>query len=311
MDIVEPPLLKGEPAQDVPAFPFYASPLVRAVIFWCCTAMENILSQLSILLPLIIALGAASGFMAGLLGIGGGIILVPGLYFAFQLLGYAPENLMHMAVGTSLAVIIPTGISSARAHYKKGAVRFDLVKHIGPGIVIGVMAGTAIADYMSGNALTIFFAVALFGFAALMQIPPKVQEDGSHAVKQPMGTIGGFAVGCMSALMGIGGATLNVPFMTLHGVSIHNAVASASAMGPLIALPGAIGFILIGLGADNLPPFSLGYINLLALAVIAPISVLTAPWGAKTAHAVSVKTLRRIFSVFIVIVAMKMIWNAI
>lgn len=273
--------------------------------------MENIISQLTILLPLIIALGALSGFMAGLLGIGGGIILVPGLYFAFQLLGYAPEHLMHMAVGTSLAIIIPTGMSSAYAHYKRGAVQFDLVKHIGPGIVMGVVAGTVIADFMSGEALTIFFAVALFGFAALMQIPPKVRDDGKHTVKQPLATIGGFGVGTMSALMGIGGATLNVPFMTLQGVSIHAAVASSSAMGPLIALPGTIGFILIGWGADNLPPFSFGYINLLALCVIAPISVLAAPWGAKTAHAVSVKTLRRIFSVFIVIVAVKMIWSAI
>ncbi len=189
-------------------------------------------------------------------------------------------------------------------------MRFDLVKHIGPGIVIGVGIGTLAASHLSGEALTLFFACALFFFAALMQIPPKVRDDGAHSLKQPMASIGGFTVGFISALMGIGGATLNVPLMTLHGVGIHPAVASASAMGPLIALPGAIGFILIGLDAQNLPPFSLGYVNMLALCVIAPISVLAAPWGAKSAHAVSVKTLRRIFSVFIVIVAVKMIWSA-
>jgi uncharacterized membrane protein YfcA len=272
--------------------------------------MEEFIAHAPVLIPVLIVLGLAAGFMAGLLGIGGGIILVPGLYFLFKTLGYDPEALMHLSVGTSLAIIIPTGISSALSHYRRGAVRFDLVKHIGPGIVTGVIAGTAIADRLDGDSLVIVFAAALLLFAALMQLPPKVKEDGAHSIGPVKGTVGGFFVGTLSSLMGIGGATLNVPFMTLSGVSIHNAVATASALGPFIALPGAIGFLWIGLDESNLPPFSFGYINLLAALLIAPLSVLAAPWGVKTAHSVSVKTLRRIFSIFIVIVAIKMIWDA-
>ena len=272
--------------------------------------MEEFLAHAPILVPLLLVLGAAAGFMAGLLGIGGGIILVPGLFFLFKTLGYPPEMLMHLSVGTSLAIIIPTGLSSARAHYRRGAVRFDLVRHIGPGIVAGVVIGTAIADQLSGRSLTFVFAGALILFAVLMQIPPKVREDGAHSIRQPKGTLGGLVVGGLSSLMGIGGATLNVPFMTLNGVPIHNAVATSSALGPLIALPGTIGFIIIGWTVAGLPPFSVGYINLVAALLIAPVSVLAAPFGARCAHAVSVKVLRRIFSVFIVIVAIKMIWEA-
>lgn len=272
--------------------------------------MEEFLAHAPILIPLLIALGLVAGFMAGLLGIGGGAVLVPGLFFLFQTLGYPQESLMHLAVGTSLAIIIPTGLSSARAHFKRGAVRIDLVKHIGPGIVAGVMAGTCIADILSGHELTLVFGGALICFAALMQIPPKVREDASHTIGLANGSIGGFAVGTLSSLMGIGGATLNVPFMTLNGVGIRNAVATASALGPFIALPGTLGFIVIGWGEAGLPPFSLGYINLLSAAMIAPLSVLVAPYGAAAAHKVSVTALRRIFSAFIVLIAAKMMWGA-
>ncbi len=272
--------------------------------------MEDFFAHAPVLLPLLIVLGLAAGFMAGLLGIGGGIILVPGLFFLFKTLGYAPDILMHLAVGTSLAIIIPTGISSARAHFKRGAVKTELLKDIGPGIVLGVAAGTLVAGILSGHQLTVVFAGALFFFAVLMQIPPKVREDASHRIGMLKGTIGGFFVGIFSSLMGIGGATLNVPFMTLNGIGIHNAVATASALGPVIAIPGTVGFMLIGWDHAGLPPFSLGYINLLSAALIAPLGVIAAPYGAATAHKVSVKTLRRIFSLFIVVVAGKMMWEA-
>lgn len=272
--------------------------------------MEEFIAHAPVLIPLLIALGLCAGFMAGLLGIGGGIILVPGLFFLFQTLGYNPDILMHMAVGTSLAIIIPTGISSAMAHYRRGAVKPDLVRHIGPGIIAGVVGGTFVADMLSGRELTIFFACALFVFALVMQIPPKIRDDGSHSIGQPKGSIGGFIVGALSSLMGIGGATLNVPFMTMNGIPIHNAVATSAALGPFIALPGTIGFAVIGWDVAGLPPLSLGYINFPALIMIAPLSVIAAPWGAKAAHAVSVVMLRRIFSIFIVIVAIKMIWGA-
>lgn len=272
--------------------------------------MEEFLAHAPVLIPLLIALGLVAGFMAGLLGIGGGAVLVPGLFFLFQTLGYPQESLMHLAVGTSLAIIIPTGLSSARAHFRRGAVRVDLLKHIGPGIVAGVMVGTYIADSLSGHQLTLVFGIALICFALLMQIPPRVREDSSHTIGIAKGSIGGFAVGALSSLMGIGGATLNVPFMTLNGVGIRNAVATASALGPFIALPGTIGFVVIGWGEAGLPPFSLGYINLLAAALIVPLSVLVAPYGAAAAHKVSITALRRIFSLFIVLVAAKMMWGA-
>ena len=273
--------------------------------------MEDFLAHATVLIPLLVALGLTAGFMAGLLGIGGGIVLVPGLFFLFKTLGYAPDILMHLAVGTSLAIIIPTGISSALAHFKRGAVKTHLLKHIGPGIVLGVAAGTLVANMLTGHQLTFVFAGALLLFAILMQIPPKVREDASHNIGLVKGSIGGFFVGILSSLMGIGGATLNVPFMTLSGIGIHNAVATSSALGPLIAIPGTIGFILIGWNHPGLPPFSLGYVNLPAAALIAPLGVLAAPYGAAAAHKVSVKALRRIFCVFVVIVALKMIWEAI
>lgn len=272
--------------------------------------MEEFFAHAHILVPLLILLGLTAGFMAGLLGIGGGIILVPGIFFLFKTLGYSETVLMHVAVGTSLAIIIPTGFSSARAHFARGAVKIELLKHIGPGIVLGVVAGTLIARLLSGHELTMLFALALLCFALLMQIPPKVREKASHTIGQAKGTIGGFVVGTLSSLMGIGGATLNVPFMTLNGINIHNAVATASALGPFIALPGTIGFMVIGWGEAGLPPFSLGYINLLAFALIAPLSFFAAPYGATAAHKVSVTTLRRIFSAFLVVVALKMIWEA-
>lgn len=258
---------------------------------------------------LIIALGGVAGFMAGLLGIGGGMILVPGLYYLFSLCGFDHPQLMHLAVGTSLAIIIPTGLSSARAHYKKGGVRLDIVRAVGPGIVIGVGIGTLIADSLSGHGLKIIFAAALVVFALLMQIPAEKFRLRDHMPAQPWPTFAGMLIGALSTLMGIGGATLNVPYQTLNGVPIHTAIGSSSAMGPLIALPGAIGFIIIGWHETGLPPLSLGYVSVLALAAIAPVSVMAAPWGARAAHALPVKSMRRVFSFFIVMIAAKMMYD--
>ncbi len=272
--------------------------------------MDVFLAQAVMLVPLLVFLGLLAGFMAGLLGVGGGIVLVPGLYYLFKTLGHSESLLMHLAVGTSLAIIIPTGLSSAMAHARQGAVRFDLVRHIGPGIVAGVAAGTWLASGMNAQEMKTIFAVALICFAVLMQLPSKKTESENRSLGFIKGSAGGFIVGGISSLMGIGGATLNVPFMTLNGIAIHNAVASASALGPFIALPGAIGFMIIGWHESGLPPFSLGYVNLLAFCVIAPLGVLAAPYGARVAHKVSVTVLRRIFSIFIVMVAARMLMDA-
>lgn len=269
--------------------------------------MEALLAQAPVLIALLLFLGLFAGFVAGLLGVGGGLILVPSLLYIFRTLGYEADNIMHLALGTSMATIILTGLSSAYAHHKRGSVRFDLVRTIGPGIVAGVMVGTYIADLLSGGALMMIFACALFFFAGVMFIPPKTVPHEFAGPKQPLASAGGFVVGLVSALMGIGGATLNVPFMTLNGVSIHQAVGSASAMGILIAIPGAIGFMLIGLDATGMPPFSLGFVNWMALLAIAPLSIMTAPWGAHLAHKLPVRKLRAVFAVFILIVAMEML----
>lgn len=263
-----------------------------------------------LLIAFLLALGTLAGFLAGLLGIGGGMVLVPGLYFGLKAMGFDSGALMHVAVGTSLAVIIPTGLSSARAHWKRGAVRLDLVKQIGPGVLLGVAGGTFIAHHIEEQGMTMFFACALSALAIIMLINPARFSPLQSTPRQPWMGLSGMVIGVMSSLMGIGGATISVPWMAACRVPMHTAVGSASALGLVIAIPAAIGFIIIGWDADGLPPFSLGYINFLAWPLIIPASVLAAPWGAKLAHSVSVDRLRKLFACFLVIVAGKMLWEA-
>lgn len=255
----------------------------------------------------LVCAGALAGFMAGLLGVGGGIVLVPCLFFLLDSFGYAPEHIMHIAVGTSLAVIVPTGISSARAHWRRGAVRADLVKSIGIGIVAGAGAGTAIADRLSGPALQTIFAVALLAVAAAMAFDPARLSPFRAMPRQPWPAVAGLGIGTLSTLMGIGGATISVPFMTACRVPIREAVGTASALGPVIALPAMLGFMLIGGGAEGLPPWSVGYVNVAAWIALVPASVLAAPWGARLAHSLPVGTLRRVFAAFMAVVALKML----
>lgn len=262
------------------------------------------------LLILIFGLAGLAGFLAGLLGIGGGLVIVPGLYFVFTTLGYDAATNMHVAVGTSLAIIIGTGLSSARAHYKRGSVRLDLVKNIGGGMVIGVVIGTLIAYQVSGLWLQIFFAITLVILAVMMRLNPEKIKFYDEVPPQPVPAIAGSIIGVICTLMGIGGAALNVPYMTMNNVSIHRAIGTSSALGLLIAVPGAVGFAIIGLmGAGNLPPFSFGYINLAALAVIIPVTVLVAPLGVATAHKLSIQKLRGAFSIFMIIIALRMIYE--
>ncbi len=262
------------------------------------------------LVAFLLALGGVAGFLAGLLGIGGGVVLVPGLYFGLKYMGFESDALMHVAVGTSLAVIIPTGLSSAHAHWKRGAVRFDLVKQIGPGILLGVLVGTVIAKYMPEEGMTMFFAFALSVLALVMVVNPARFSLFAEMPRRLWMAVSGVVIGVFSSLMGIGGATISVPWMALCRVPMHTAVGTASALGLVIAIPAALGFIVIGWSVQGLPPFSLGYINFLAWPLIIPASVLAAPWGARCAHSVSVDRLRRIFAGFLVFIALKMLWEA-
>ena len=185
------------------------------------------------LVLMLVALGAVAGFLAGLLGVGGGIVLVPGLYYILSLaqpaFGFEGDVIMHCAIGTSLAVIVPTGFSSARAHHKKGGVDFDIVRMLGIGIVIGVVCATILARNLDASTLKMIFATALVVFAGLMMIDrSKFQRNKAIALpKQPFVSVAGFVIGSLSTLIGIGGATLSVPYMSLHGVVMHRAVGTA------------------------------------------------------------------------------------
>lgn len=262
------------------------------------------------LITVLFGIGLLAGFLAGLLGIGGGVVLVPGLYYSLTALGYDPALMMHVAIGTSLAVIVPTGFSSARAHWQKGAVGMDLVKNIGIGVLLGVVCGTILARFMDGESLKSFFAIVLFILAIVMITNPARYALFDGVPRQPGAGLGGLVIGTISTLMGIGGATISVPFMTLCKTPIHKAIGTASALGMVISVPGTLGFVLIGWGHEGLPPLSFGYVNVVAWALIVPVSVLMAPWGAAAAHKVSVNRLRTVFALFMIFVSVRMIYGA-
>jgi hypothetical protein len=256
-----------------------------------------------------VATGLVAGFVAGLLGVGGGIVIVPVLDAVLGAFEVDISIRMKVAVATSLATIIATSWASARSHRRHKAVDFDLLRSWGPMIFIGVVIGTAIAGLVDGRVLTLVFAVTALLVAANM-----ILRADSHKLMggfpNPAVTAGlGVLVGLISAMMGIGGGTLSVPILTAFGSDIRRAVGTASAIGFVIAIPGTIGYIIAGWNAFDLPPFSLGYVNLVALAAIIPLSMLTAPWGARTAHAVPRKYLAYGFGIFLVATSIKMFWS--
>lgn len=257
-------------------------------------------------IPILLILGAVAGLMAGLLGIGGGVILVPALYYILINFGYE-QNAMHVAVGTSLATIVLTGTSSALAHYKKGAVDTLLLKKFIPGVIIGVLIGSALADIFSANLLKAIFAISQITLGSYMLLRSGnlvlSKEIPSSIITSTISALNS----CLATLMGIGGGVMNVIFMTMCNVTMHKAIATAAAIGPFIAIIGAAGFLTIGLDQTNLPPYSIGYINIPAFLCIISVSMLTAPLGAKIAHNVSVKTLKRYFSIFLLCVSVKML----
>lgn len=267
--------------------------------------MENTTFLLTAVIALTAA-GAIGGVVSGLLGVGGGIVTVPVLFEIFGLLGIDPSVRMHLAVGTSLATIIPTAITSARAHAKRGAVDRELLRKLGPPVFVGVLLGTLIAGPLKGQVLT-----AVFGTAALVvALYMGLRRDSWRLAEQlprgiGLGALGG-SIGTVSVLMGIGGGTLGVPAMTLFNVPIHRAVGTASALGLVVSLPGAIGFLIGGWGHPDLPPFSAGYVNLLASALLLPTMLLTVPFGARLAHSIGQTALRRAFAGFLAVVAIRM-----
>ena len=263
--------------------------------------------------PLLIAelaaLGLGTGFLAGLLGIGGGMLMVPFITIIMGHRGVPADLAVKMAIATSMATIIFTSVSSVRAHHRRGAVRWDIVRRLAPGIVIGSLAGSlGVFSLLKGTALAIFFALFV-GFSATQMFLDKKPAP----TRQMPGTSGqlaaGGAIGFISGLVGAGGGFISVPFMTWCNVSIHNAVATSAALGFPIAVANVLGYAVSGQSVQDLPAGSFGYIWLPALAVIALCSVFTAPLGAKAAHSLPVKKLKRVFASILYLLAAYMLWK--
>jgi uncharacterized membrane protein YfcA len=253
-----------------------------------------------------LAVGALAGFLAGLLGVGGGFVIVPSLIFLFNSQHFPQTNLVHLALGTSLASIMFTSVSSLRAHHAHGAVNWKIVRSITPGIVIGTLLGSVFAAMLSSSVLALFFAVFVF-FAAtqiLLDIKPKPH-------RQLPGTAGtflvGIIIGVIFSLVGGGGAILSIPFMLYCNIKTHDAIGTSAAIGFPIAVSGAAGYIFTGLAQASLSPHSLGFVYLPALLGLVVTSVFTAPYGAKLAHRLPVERLKKIFAVFLYIIAAKML----
>ncbi len=263
-------------------------------------------AQLLILVPLLLAAGAFAGMLAGLLGVGGGIVVVPALYYIFGYLEVADAVRMHLAVGTSLATIIPTSIRSVRAHQSRGSFDAGLFRSWMPGIVAGVVCGTWLATLADFATLTTVFAVVATLVAVYMALGSPNWQLADKLPSWPVCQLLAAAIGTVSAMMGIGGGTMSVPLLNLYGVPIHRAVGTSAGFGLIIAIPGTLGFVLGGWTVTGLPPFSLGYVNLLGLTLIVPMTVLTVPAGARLAHSLSVTGLRRAFAVFLGFTALRM-----
>ncbi|CAG7857031.1 hypothetical protein MCAMS1_01733 [biofilm metagenome] len=252
-------------------------------------------------------LGMFAGLLAGLFGIGGGLVVVPILVFLFTAQGLPAQLLMLMAIATSLATIIPMGCSSTFAHHRFGAVLWDKVKRLAPGILIGAVLGAAIAKAIPTTLLrSLFIAYLLYvGTQMAMGASPKPR---SASYTKLIDTIVAFAIGLISALLGIGGGTLTVPYLVHSHFPIHNAVAIASACGLPITFAGTVSYMMLGMHADGLPEWSLGYVYLPSFVGVSLGGVLTAPLGAKLAHKLPAKQLKRYFSVLIFMIAAKLIW---
>jgi len=255
---------------------------------------------------LYLATGVFAGFLAGLLGVGGGLVIVPVLALIFAAQQFPAGLVMHLALGTSLASIMFTSLSSLRAHHVHGAVNWQVVRGITPGIIAGTLAGTVVAAQLSSAFLKVFFVIFLYYVATqmLLNIKPKPSRDLPGA----MGLFGaGGIIGAVSSLVGIGGGTLSVPFMTWCNVKLHQAIGTSAAIGFPIAAAGAAGYIANGWALGTLPAHSLGFVYLPALAGLVVASVLTAPFGARLAHRLPVARLKRFFALLLYVLGTRML----
>ena len=261
------------------------------------------------LINLLVVLGiaaAVAGFMAGLLGVGGGIIMVPALYYAFTVLDFDIVTRMHLSVGTSLAIIIPTSIISTKTHMEYDAVDFKMVKSFGIFILLGVIAGTFLAVSLKTPALVLFFAIFAFMVGLFFIFLREKLVDNPKKISNLVKNISGVLIGFISIPLGIGGGSLMVPFMRTFGYDIRKSIGTAAAVGFLIALTGTITMISGGKIINNVnTPFSIGYINLLGFIVFVPVTMIMARLGAKAVYRIDKKLLSKIFGIFLIVVSIR------
>lgn len=254
-----------------------------------------------------VGLGVIAGFVAGLLGVGGGLIIVPILIVIFNSNNFSQDVIVHMAIGTSLATIIFTSISSVHAHhFRHKAVRWDIVKQLTPGIIIGALAGAVVADFVSAKILQQFFG--FFELFVAIQMALNIKAHAARTLPRRTGMVtAGSAIGVVSSIVGIGGGTLTVPFLSWCNVKMQEAVATSSACGFPIAIAGCVGFVITGWNESALPAYTFGYIYWPAFLSIVISSMLMAPVGAWLAHRLSATKLKRFFSLVLFLLGLKML----
>jgi uncharacterized protein len=249
------------------------------------------------------------GFVAGLFGIGGGLITVPFLYYIFGTLGIDQTYIMHLAVGTSFAIIIPTATVSVLTHHKFKAVDFDIVKNYGVFVVLGVIVGTIFAASLKTKSLVLFFSIIILFLGIYLLLLKEKEKDLIIEMKLSLKIILGFIVGFISAPMGIGGAVMNVPILKFFGYSINKAIGSAAAIGFLIALFGATGFLISGSFLKNNLPLSIGFLNIPAFLIFIPITTFMARIGARTVHKIDKNKISKFFGIFLLFIAAKFFYE--
>jgi uncharacterized membrane protein YfcA len=259
------------------------------------------------MLVMLMAVGAFAGVLAGLLGVGGGIILVPSFFYVFQTLGYDNPQLMQICLATSLATIIVTSVRSVLSHDRKGAVEWSILRGWAPGIALGAVLGVLVASSLRSVTLQALFGGLALTVGIYMIVSQAHWRLGDEMPKGLRRMLMSPAMGFLSVLMGIGGGSFGVPVMTLYGVPIHRAVATAAGFGVIIAVPSVIVFLMIQVDPATRPPLTVGAVNFVAFAVVVTMTLLTAPLGVKLAHALDPKPLKRAFAVFLTLVALNML----
>ncbi len=268
------------------------------------------MDQWLILVMTMVATGAVAGVLAGLFGIGGGVVIVPVLEAALSLLGVDAAIRMHVAVATSLATIVPTSIASARAHHQRQSVDVDIVRQWAVYVLVGALLGAWIASQVHSRVLALVFATLALLVAVKMLLLPVSRNLTDSVPRGPLVKVIPTAIGCFSSMMGIGGGTFSVMTLTLFNTPIHRAVGTAALFGLVISVPATVGFVIAGWSDLRVPPGSLGYVSLIGFACIAPATVLAAPLGARIAHGFSERRLSMLFGAFLVFASLRLFYRA-